>query len=72
MARGAGTSGRSWWVGGAGDVQVGRTLHQERRWGAGEIERASKRNGYGWGGDRKEGVKNDPETGKIVGAEGID
>ena len=28
-----------------------------------KIERASKRNGYGWGGGRKEGGKNDTENG---------
>ena len=46
---------------GAGDidVQVGGALHRERRRGAGEFERVSKRNCYGWVGGRKEGVKND-------------
>ena len=29
-----------------------------------KIERASKRNVYGWGGGRKEGEKNDPENGR--------
>ena len=51
--QGAGMSGRGWRVVGAGDVQVGGALHWERRRGAGEIERVSKRNGYGWGGGRK-------------------
>ena len=46
---------------GAGDAQVGRDLHQETRWGAGENERDSTMNGYGWGGSRKEGEKSDPE-----------
>ena len=32
--RGAGTSGKGWWVAGAGDVQVGGNSHQERTWGA--------------------------------------
>ena len=33
--RGAGTSGRVWWVTGAGNVQVGGALQHERRWVAG-------------------------------------
>ena len=40
MAWGAETSGRGWRVAGAGDVQVGGALHQERRWRVGaNIER---------------------------------
>ena len=61
-ARGSGTSGGGWRVraasswaalctGRGGGVRV-------------KIERASKRNGYGWGGGRKEGEKNDPENGR--------
>ena len=49
---------------GAGAVHVGGASHREMRWGAGEIERVLKRNGYGWGGGSKEGGKNDPENGK--------
>ena len=41
---------------GAGDVQVGGALHQERRWGAGANERALKMNSCGRGGGRKEGT----------------
>ena len=29
-----------------------------------KIERDSKRNGYGWGGGKKDGEKNDPENGR--------
>ena len=46
------------------------------RRGGGErvkIDRDPKRNGYGWGGGRKEGGKNDPENGRRkCGAEGLD
>ena len=56
-ARGAGTSGGGWRAAGAGDVNVLVCVasHQERRWGAGEIERVSNKNSYRWGGGRKEG-----------------
>ena len=53
-AQGAGTSGGGCQVAGAGDVQGGGALHRERRWVAGEKERALAMNVYGWGGGRKE------------------
>ena len=55
MEQGAGTSGGGWRAAVVGAVQVGGASHRERRWGTGEIERFLKRNGYGWGGGRKEG-----------------
>ena len=63
---GAGTSGGGCQAAGASDVdvQVGGALHQKMRLVGGEIERVSKMNGYGWGGGRKEGEKNDPENGR--------
>ena len=65
VLRGIGTSGGKWRVVGAGPVHVGGASHRERRWGAVEIERVLKRNGYGWGEGSKEGGKNDPDNGKI-------
>ena len=59
-ARGAGTSGGGWQVVDTGDVQVGGASHQERKWVAGVNERDMKMKGCGWGGGRKEGVKNYP------------
>ena len=45
-----------------GDIQVSRTSHWERRWGAGVNDRSLTMDVCGWGGDSKEGETNHSEN----------